>query len=149
MRIFIDDKKVSQITKKKMPYTPKHPDASALPKFSLCATATDVLLQKLTTRHISTKITLLTILFPMLFGGAMMDVNDLLVHAVKEIVNLHDGEVFLLRDLFKGYEWNRIPRSNRLLLGTLFLNHINKTNGMIQAIEKTSSGQQKYIVKAI
>jgi len=31
-----------------------------------------------------------------------------------------------------------------LLLGTLFLNHVNKTDGAIQAIEKTTSGQQKY-----
>lgn len=79
----------------------------------------------------------------------MMDVNDLLAQAIREIANLYDSEIFLVRDLFKGYEWNRIPRSNRLLLGTLFLNYINKTNGKIQAIEKTSSGQQKYIVKAI
>jgi hypothetical protein len=84
----------------------------------------------------------------MLSGGAMMDVNDLLAHAVREIENLHDGEIFLVKDLFKGYEWNRIPRSDRLLLGTLFLNHINKTDGKIQAIEKTSSGQQKYKIQA-
>lgn len=77
-----------------------------------------------------------------------MDVNNLLTQAVREIENLHIGEIFLVRDLFKGYEWNRIPRSDRLLLGTLFLNHINKTNGKIQAIEKTSSGQQKYKIQA-
>jgi len=78
-----------------------------------------------------------------------MDVNDLLVQAIKEVSNLNNGEKFLVRDLFKGYEWNRIPKKDRLLLGTLFLNHINKDNKEIQAIEKTSSGQQKYIVKAI
>ncbi|WHH58827.1 DUF1413 domain-containing protein [Petroclostridium sp. X23] len=27
-------------------------------------------------------------------------------------------------DLIKGYEWNRISRSNRLLLGILFLKYI-------------------------
>ncbi len=51
-----------------------------------------------------------------------------------------------MKDLFKGYEWNRISLNDRLLLGTLFLNYINKTNGKIKAIEKTSSGQQKYKV---
>jgi len=78
-----------------------------------------------------------------------MDVNDLLVQAIKEVSSLNNGEIFLVRDLFKGYEWNRIPKKDRLLLGTLFLNHINKDNKEVQAIEKTSSGQQKYIVKAI
>jgi len=76
----------------------------------------------------------------------MIDVNELLEIAIKEAENLMDAEIFLLKDLFKGYEWNRIPRNDRLLLGTLFLNYVNKTNGKIQAIEKTSSGQQKYKV---
>ena len=78
-----------------------------------------------------------------------MNVNDLLYQAVNEILNLNVGEVFLVRDLFKGYEWNRIPRSDRLLLGTLFLNHIHKDGGKIQVIEKTSSGQQRYKVQDI
>lgn len=76
----------------------------------------------------------------------MTDVNELLEIAIKETENLMDNEIFLVKDLFKGYEWNRIPRNDRLLLGTLFLNYVNKTNGRIQAIEKTSSGQQKYKV---
>ncbi|MFT9497498.1 MULTISPECIES: single-stranded DNA-binding protein [Thermotaleaceae] len=76
----------------------------------------------------------------------MQTVNTLLISAIKETENLKQGEVFLLRDLFKGYVWNRIPRSHRLLLGTLFLNHVNTSKIQIQAIEKTSSGQQKYVV---
>jgi hypothetical protein len=46
----------------------------------------------------------------------MSDVNILLEKAVKEVSSLKSGEVFLVKDLFKGYEWNRIPRNNRLLL---------------------------------
>ncbi|QWW18436.1 DUF1413 domain-containing protein [Enterococcus faecalis] len=42
------------------------------------------------------------------------------------------------------YVWNRIPRKDRLLLGTLFLNHVSKMNGNLKAIEKTSSNQQRY-----
>lgn len=76
----------------------------------------------------------------------MKDVNELLSIAIKETNHISKGEVFLVRDLFKGYEWNRISRSDRLLLGTLFLNYINASKGIIQAFEKTSSGQQKYIV---
>ena len=74
----------------------------------------------------------------------MTDVNDLLSFAIQETENLMDGEIFLLKELFKGYEWNRIPRSERLLLGTLFLNYANTAKCPIKAIEKTSSGQQKY-----
>ncbi|MDO4269702.1 MAG: single-stranded DNA-binding protein [Eubacteriales bacterium] len=76
----------------------------------------------------------------------MMDVNMLLDKAILETAQLMENEIFLVKDLFKGYEWNRIPRSDRLLLGTLFLNYVNKTNGHIQAAQKTASGQQKYIV---
>lgn len=79
----------------------------------------------------------------------MPDVNDLLNIAIKETENLNQGEVFLMRDLFKGYEWNRISRSERLLLGTLFLNYVNTSKGSIQAVEKTSSGQQRYRVNRL
>lgn len=74
----------------------------------------------------------------------MLNVNELLELAIKETENLSNGEIFLVKELFKGYEWNRIARNDRLLLGTLFLNYVNKTDGSIQAIEKTTSGQQKY-----
>ena len=74
----------------------------------------------------------------------MSDINSLLETTIKETDSLYDGEIFLLRDLFKGYEWNRISRSTRLLLGTLFLNKITSENLEIEASAKTSSGQQKY-----
>jgi len=73
-------------------------------------------------------------------------INNLLASAIKETQNLGTGEVFLVRDLFKGYEWNRISRSDRLLLGTLFLSHVNTNECSFTAIEKTSSGQQRYRV---
>lgn len=75
-----------------------------------------------------------------------MDVNFLLEIAIKETINLEANEVFLLRELFKGYEWNRIERKDRLLLGTLFLNYVKSENSNIKILEKTSSGQQKYII---
>lgn len=90
-------------------------------------------------------ITMLFILLLFLWGLEMPNVNTLLEIAIKEICNVNTGEIFLLRDLFKGYEWNRISRSDRLLLGTLFLNYINTANIEVTPIEKTSSGQQKYI----
>jgi hypothetical protein len=81
-------------------------------------------------------------------GPRMLDANKFLDIAIKETQRLNQGEVFLIRDLFKGYEWNRISRRERLLLGTLFLNYINTSKSHIKAIEKSSSGQQKYRVEA-
>ena len=68
----------------------------------------------------------------------MSDVNKLLDEAIKETESLKEGEIFLVKDLFKGYIWNRVPRKDRILLGTLFLNQVNKMDGKgIKAIEKT------------
>lgn len=76
----------------------------------------------------------------------MSNVNDLLNEAMKETKKLEKGEIFLVKDLFKGYLWNRIPRKDRILLGTLFLNQVNKMDGKeIKVIEKTSSNQQRYM----
>ena len=77
-----------------------------------------------------------------------MTANELLDLAITETQNHQDDEVFLVKDLFKGYEWNRISRSNRLLLGTLFLNYVNTKSTRIIPLDKTSSGQQKYTIKS-
>mgnify|MGYP003822931385 FL=1 len=74
----------------------------------------------------------------------MPNVNELLAVAIEETHQLHKGEEFIVRDLFKGYEWNRVSRGDRLLLGTLFLNHVNTEHGHISPMEKSTSGQQKY-----
>ena len=74
----------------------------------------------------------------------MPNVNDLLSKAINETARLNKGETFIVRDLFKGYEWNRISRGDRLLLGTLFLNYVNSENVNVAPMEKSSSGQQKY-----
>jgi len=74
----------------------------------------------------------------------MVDVNQLLEDAINETRNLKDGEIFLVKDLFKGYFWKRIPHGDRLLLGILFLKHVDQKIGDIQIIEKTSSKQQRY-----
>lgn len=84
------------------------------------------------------------VVFKMVGGNEMPDINNFLENAVIETKNVLLGKEFLLRDLFKGYEWNRISRSDRLLLGTLFLDHVKTFKSSIAAVEKTSSGQQQY-----
>ena len=70
--------------------------------------------------------------------------DELLEMAIMEVKNLNQGEEFLLKDLFIGYRWNRIDRSTRLLLGTLFLNYVKTKDIGAIPLEKASSGQQKY-----
>ena len=64
----------------------------------------------------------------------MATANDLLTRAIDETKHLNHNEIFLVRDLFKGYEWNRISRSDRLLLGTLFLNYVHTTGTYTSSI---------------
>ena len=73
-----------------------------------------------------------------------MDVDVLLERALSEVELLKEEEIFLVKDLFKGYEWNRIPVKDRLLLGTLFLHDVHKEKVPVIAVEKTSSHQQRY-----
>ncbi len=88
------------------------------------------------------------VVFKVVGGGCYMpEANMLLEQALNETTNLKPGEVFLVKDLFRGYEWNRISRSERLLLGTLFLNYIKTHLDDVDILEKTSSGQQRYAKK--
>jgi hypothetical protein len=74
-----------------------------------------------------------------------MNVNEILKTAIEEVKLLKTNEVFLVKDLFKGYEWNRISIAERLRLGILFINEIqNNKNLKIDVLNKTSSNQQKY-----
>lgn len=75
----------------------------------------------------------------------MQDLKTLLETALSETENLKEGETFLVKDLFKGYLWNRIPRGDRLLLGSMFLSYVGSSKDYhISVINKGASGQQMY-----
>lgn len=69
--------------------------------------------------------------------------DKLLKKAWKETKKLHEGESFLLKDLFKGYKWNRLAVEQRAALGRLFL---EKASGKksVKVMEKNTSNQQVY-----
>ena len=75
--------------------------------------------------------------------AASASVQKLLAQAVQETKSLNSGETFLVSDLFKGYEWKRIPIKDRLLLGALFLSQ-SAMNSNIIAYEKNRSNLQIY-----
>lgn len=73
----------------------------------------------------------------------MYDINELLEIAKKEVDQLDCNEIFTVKELFKGYLWNRISRGDRITIGTLFLNFA-RTREDIKLLGKNKSGQQSY-----
>ncbi|TCJ00987.1 single-stranded DNA-binding protein [Cytobacillus praedii] len=74
---------------------------------------------------------------------------DCMKLAIQEVENLIQGESFLVKDLFKGYEWNRLTIGDRRSLGALFLHEV-KYGELKERIEvglKSSANQQQYIKK--
>ena len=71
----------------------------------------------------------------------------LLERALNEIPNLNSNEKFLVKDLFKGYEWNRLSINERRNLGRFFFEESQNPylkNDTIVALEKNSANQQMY-----
>lgn len=71
----------------------------------------------------------------------------LLERALNEIPNLNSKEKFLVKDLFKGYEWNRLSINERRNLGRFFFEESQNPylkNGTIVALKKNSANQQMY-----
>lgn len=68
---------------------------------------------------------------------------DCLKVAVQEAENLINGKVFLVRDLFKGYERNRLETGERRSLGALFLYEVKygKLKGHIKVSSKSIANQ--------
>lgn len=72
--------------------------------------------------------------------------DELMEYAKKSLQEVESGDgEFVLRDLFRGFEWNRIRKGNRTKLGSMFLSFAQHDGAMtIEATEKTSQNQQKY-----
>ncbi len=72
---------------------------------------------------------------------------ECLEKAIQEIPFLNHNEEFLIRDLFKGYEWNRLEIGERRQLGSVFQNAVKngELRGVVGMGEKSTSNQQKYI----
>ncbi|MFH1512398.1 MAG: single-stranded DNA-binding protein [Bacillota bacterium] len=77
-------------------------------------------------------------------AAASPSVQKLLIQAVREAGSLKSGEEFLVSDLFKGYEWKRIPIKDRLLLGSLVLAECNNNNTGFTPSRKNRSNLQIY-----
>lgn len=74
------------------------------------------------------------------------DLMNCLEIAVKETKYLKSDEEFLVKDLFKGYEWNRLAIGERRSLGALFLNEVKngQLKNAVRVTKKSSANQQIY-----
>ncbi len=71
--------------------------------------------------------------------------TDLLSYAQNEACKLFSGEGFIVKDLFLGYEWERIAKRDRSKLGSEFYAYAQKAgNAWIEALGKTPQNQQMY-----
>lgn len=70
--------------------------------------------------------------------------DDLFKMAQDAIKELKSEEQFLLKDLFRGFEWNRIKKSDRTKLGGLFFSYANAGESEITVIKKTPQNQWLY-----
>ena len=71
------------------------------------------------------------------------DLRDIALRAVDE---LEAGESFLVKDLFRGFEWARLPQGARIKLGSLFLQYAESEQGraVLEKLQKTEQHQQRY-----
>ncbi|BFH61149.1 MULTISPECIES: single-stranded DNA-binding protein [Paenibacillus] len=71
--------------------------------------------------------------------------EDLMNIAKATVPSLDQGEEFLVKDLFRGFEWNRIAKGNRTKLGSMFLNYAeNHASNSLEILGKTPQNQQMY-----
>ena len=79
----------------------------------------------------------------------MVDVNtslqDLFEMAVKTLDDVVAGEIFIVKELFRGFEWNRIAKGNRTKLGSMMYAYARGDGaGVLEPMDKTPQNQQRY-----
>ena len=69
----------------------------------------------------------------------------LIDHAITQVPKLNSGEKFMARDLFLGYEWNRLTNYVRAQVGSGFYHQYAKEDASeVTILEKTARNQQLY-----
>lgn len=64
---------------------------------------------------------------------------------IKTLKLVQTNEVFIVKQLFRGFEWERIGKGNRTKLGSMFFAYAqNKGSTLIMPLGKTPQNQQQY-----
>lgn len=78
----------------------------------------------------------------------LTSLQDLFNEAVNTLSDLQSGEEFIVKQLFRGFEWERIDKGNRTRLGSMFFDYAKKNgSSLIIPLGKTPQNQQKYMKK--
>ena len=74
------------------------------------------------------------------------DIESLVSHAIAEVPNLQSGEKFMVRDLFVGYEWNRLSNYVRAQVGHGFYHQYANVESVskVEVLNKSARNQQQY-----
>lgn len=77
--------------------------------------------------------------------------NKLLANCIKEIEYIHEEEIFTVKDLFKGYVWNRLSTGERRNIGYIFKNYIyiNKDLNIVHIIKNKNVKESKMQYKKV
>lgn len=71
------------------------------------------------------------------------NIGQLLEQAEQEITSLNKEDKFVVKDLFIGHYWKKIPIMKRIQLGMRFF-EFAKGCQELEVINKTTSNQQQY-----
>jgi len=76
-------------------------------------------------------------------------IETLVSLAIDEVQNLQPGEQFMVRDLFRSYEWNRLSNYVRANVGAGFYHQYANVEGKteVNILHKTARNQQMYSKK--
>ena len=74
---------------------------------------------------------------------SLSELFDIVVSTLNDV---ESGEIFIVKELFRGFEWNRIPKYYRTKLGSMVLAYANGDGADIfEALDhKTPQNQQIY-----
>lgn len=76
---------------------------------------------------------------------SLQQLFDIAKASVNEV---DSGEKFIVKDLFRGFEWNRIGKGNRTKLGAMFFAYAkDQGTQYIDVLSKTPQNQQIYMKK--
>lgn len=73
------------------------------------------------------------------------DLQELFDLSITAVSDVSPGEQFIVRDLFRGFEWNRIPKGHRTKLGGMFFAYATGSGSdTLEPLDKTAQNQQRY-----
>lgn len=79
---------------------------------------------------------------------ATITAQELFELAIEKLSDVPSGDKFIVRDLFCGVDWNRIPLGTRIKLGSLFLIYAeHEGQNIVKKLDEKSTQKQQIYEK--